>query len=120
MEWACTSEKLQLLAGGRPLAFNWGSVPLQGNPQNLSGGIIIILLKIPMSKTSLIICKFVFFKAFTFYSKQLHISRGLYLLYGSDKFNEYKWITVLNPPLRRTTKTCKKLSVGQSKTGQER
>lgn len=55
---------------------------------------IIILLKIPMSKTSLIICKFIFFKAFAFCNKQLHVSRGLYLLYRSDKFNKYKWITV--------------------------
>lgn len=53
----------------------------------------IILLKIPMSKTAWIIRHFILFKAFAFYSKQLHISRGLCLLYRSDKFNKQKWIT---------------------------
>lgn len=45
-----------------------------------------------MSETALIVCNFILFKAFAFYIKQLHISRGLYLLYRSDKFNKYKWI----------------------------
>lgn len=53
----------------------------------------IILLKIPTSKTAWIIYNFILVKAFAFYSKQLHISRGLYLLYRSNKFNKQKWIT---------------------------
>lgn len=54
---------------------------------------MIILLKIPMSKAALIICNFTLFKAFGFYRKQLHISRGLYLPYRSDEFNKYKCVT---------------------------
>lgn len=35
---SCFKEKLQLIAGGSPLAFRWVSMPLQGNPQNLFCG----------------------------------------------------------------------------------
>lgn len=74
----------------------------------------LILLKIPMSKTAWIICNFILLKAFAFYSKQLHISRGLYLLYRSNKFNKQKWITA-----QATLHHFKSYSVQKHKNMQE-